>query len=116
MPCVHEFGIVANLDKNKDYGYYHPEEYSCVVIHDDAMYEWGERINTMKSYFHCFSRPATGLAWCGITLIPPESLDLFYDIVANNTNNKEFAGQVQPLLDVISEAKKNGKFIIHFGI
>lgn len=115
MSCVHQFGIITNLDKNKDYGYYHPEEYHCVVIHDDAMSNWGERIQTMRSYYHCFSRPATGLAWCGVTLIPPESLGLFYDIVANDTH-AAFVEQVPPLLGMILKAKKNNQFLIHFGI
>ena len=115
MPAVHEFGIIMSLDKNKDYGYYNPEAYNCVDIDDDAMYGWAKRIETMKSYFHCFNRPAAGLAWCGVTLIPPESLDLFHDIVAKNTSIG-FIEQVPPLLDIISKAKKDNKFIIHFGI
>ena len=37
------------------------------------------------------------------------------DIIAKNTNI-EFIEQIPPLLDIISKAKKDNKFIIHFGI
>lgn len=114
---AHEFCIISDFDKNKDYGkgVCYIEEDSCVIIDDDAIYSWRERIQTMKSYFHRYSRPATGLDWWGITIIPPESLDLFYDIVENNTNS-EFIEEVPPLLKIIIKAKENNNYIIHFGV
>ena len=127
MPCVAEFGIIENFDKEKDYsnldefGVF-PEvfpnalkAYNCVAINDDALNDWWPRIEGMKSYFHSFTRPETALARCGVTLIPPESFDLFYDIVANDTSS-EFEEQTAAVLAVIEKAKRNGKFIIHFGI
>ncbi|WP_349948748.1 hypothetical protein ABFV83_10135 [Lacrimispora sp. BS-2] len=116
MPCNAEFGIIDTFDKNKDYGdEYTPQKYNCVAIDDEVVSDWWDRLLTMKTYFHCYSRPETALTRYGITLIPPESLDLFYDIVANNTK-KEFTSQISCLLDLIQKAKNENKFIIHYGV
>lgn len=116
MPCNAEFGIIDDFDKEKDYGEeYMPEKYKCVSIDDDILNNWWERLVTMKSYFHCYSRPETALARYGITLIPPESLDLFYDIVAEDTKEK-YKEQVSSVLEVIRRAKNENKFVIHYGV
>jgi len=105
MPCNAEFGIINCFDKSKDYGgEYDPTKYSCVAIDDDVINDWWERLTTMKTYFHCYNCPETALARWGITLIPPESLDLFYDIVANDTK-KDFINQIPRLLELITKAK-----------
>ena len=127
MPGVAEFGIIENFDEEKDYsnldefGVF-PEvfpnalkAYNCVAINDDALNGWWPRIEGMKSNFHTFMHPETALARYGVTLIPPESLDLFYDIVKNDTSS-EFTEQAAAVLAVIENAKRNGKFVIHFGI
>ena len=116
MPCNAEFGIIDCLDKSKDYGgEYDPIKYSCVAVDDDVINDWWERLTAMKTYFHCYSRPETALVRWGITLIPPESLDLFYDIVANDTK-KKFINQMPRLLKLITKAKDENKFVIHYGI
>lgn len=30
-----EFGIIDEIDANKDYGHYEPEKYNCIYIDDD---------------------------------------------------------------------------------
>lgn len=35
----------------------------------------------MQNYFHSLNHPEYGLAHYGITIIPPESLLLFFDII-----------------------------------
>ena len=127
MPCEANFGIIENFDTEKDYskidefGIF-PETfpralqaYHCVAIHDDALNDWWPRLKEMKSYFHTHSRPETALARCGVTLIPPESLDLFYSIVKEETQ-PEFMEQATAVMTVIEKAKRNGKYIIHFGV
>ena len=51
----------------------------------------------------------------GITLIPPESLQQFSDIVTRA--NRHYKSQKLVLLiDMLYEAMENNKFLIHFGI
>lgn len=105
MPCNAEFGIIETLDKNKDYGTsYEPDKYGCVSIDDDILENWWERLTKMKSYFHCYARPETALARYGVMLIPPESLDLFYDIAAHDTA-EEYQEFIEPLLELIKKRK-----------
>ena len=116
MPCNAEFGIIENFDKNKEYGEeYAPQKYNCIAIDDDIINNWWPKLISMKSYFHNFSRPGTALARYGITLIPPESLDLFYDVVANDTE-EAFIDQIYPLLKLIKKAEAENKFVIHYGV
>jgi len=115
MPCVAEFGIIENFDREKDYSEYEPQKYNCVSIDDDALNNWWARLEGMKSYFHTYSRPEKALARWGVTLIPPESLDLFHAIVKDDTQ-PEYHEQAAAVLSVIKEAKRDGKFVIHFGV
>lgn len=116
MSCNAEFGIIDSFDKDKDYGKeYAPQQYNCISIDDYVINDWWNRLLTMKSYFHCYNRPETALARWGITLIPPDSLDLFYDIVANDTT-EEYTNQIPNLLDLIRKAKCDNKFVIHYGV
>lgn len=62
----------------------------------DVINDWWSRLLIMKSHFHCYNRPETALARCAITLIPPDSLDFFYDIVANDTT-EEYINQIPAL-------------------
>ena len=38
----------------------------------------------MKTYFHTVKNQKYGLAYCGITIIPPESLAIFYETVTSS--------------------------------
>lgn len=70
-----EFGIIDDFDPQKDYDdSYEPERYHCIAICDDALNDWWDDIQDMRTYFHCYNRPETALARWGVTLIPPESL------------------------------------------
>ena len=115
MSALAEFGIIEALDMEKDYSVYEPQTYHCVSIDDDALDNWWPRIESMKSYFHTYSRPETALARYGVTLIPPESLGLFHAIVSENTR-PEYLEQAAAVLAVVEKAKHNGKFVIHFGV
>ena len=111
-----EFGIIDEIDYKKDYGVYEPEKYDCVYIDDDLyINDWWERLTTMKTYFHSMDRPAFALARWGVTLIPPESLPIFQDIVITDkriyTDNR-----LVDLSNKIQEAIEKNKFMIHFGV
>ncbi|OCA83776.1 short-chain dehydrogenase [Pseudobacillus wudalianchiensis] len=115
MPCVHEFGILDAVDSQKDYDDYDPQKYNCISVDDDLIFDLNEQLATMKTYFHSLNRPEYGLAYCGITIIPPESLSLFYDVVTSSISFNESAG-LNELAAKIIQAAKEKKYMIHYGI
>ena len=111
-----EFGIIEDFDKTKDYSVYEPERYHCVYIDDDLYIDdWWARLVLMKTYFHCYSRPEFGLARYGVTLIPPESLPAFQEIVLSEPRLKEDP-QLVLLAQLVQKAVSEGKYMIHFGV
>ena len=116
----HDFGILPSPDPGEDYGdSYTPEYYDCVMVHMDRLdqlYEdYGPEMNALDTYFHRMSRPAHGLAYCGITLIPPASLPPFRALVAaehGQRPHEEWAA----LLEKIDGALVSGSFLLHYGV
>ncbi len=64
-----------------------------------------------KDWFvsHTLNRPELGLAYYGITLIPPETLDAYLEIIWKNPKLSDLAA-------LLIEAKEKRAFVIHFGI
>ena len=109
MP-THEFGIMQESPKSgKRYDCYVPQKFRCISVNDDDIVPLLKNLNEVKLYWHTLDKPAYGLAYYGITLIPPESMDAIMEIVRSSHNLSE-------LFDLLSSAQKENKFIIHFGI
>ncbi|KOP82700.1 short-chain dehydrogenase [Cytobacillus solani] len=115
MPCVHEFGIIDNFDNMKNYNDYTPQKYSCISVDDDLINSLNEKLSIMKTYFHSYKRPEFGLAYWGITIIPPESLSLFYDVVLSSRYFKKSA-ELHELAAKIIQATEEKKYMIHYGV
>ena len=115
----HEFGIIDYLIKDKRYDEYEPEEYNCISVNDDLIDEiiskYVEEFTDVKTYAHIITKPMWGLNYCGITLIPPESLEKFFNIITN-ANNQYKSQELNLLLKKITEAIKGNKYLIHYGI
>jgi hypothetical protein len=111
-----EFGIVENIESNKDYSNCEPDKYHCVLI-EDSLYidDWWDRLILMKTYFHSLNCTAYGLARHGVTLIPPESLPALQDIVISDKRISEDEHLIA-LADKIQEAINRQKYVIHFGV
>lgn len=112
---THEFGIIDKIDKIKNYSEYEPEQYHCISIDDDIIINILEALLEIETYYHSLNRPNKGLAYYGITLIPPRSYGKFIDILNVNMTN-ETSKEISKLLALIIEANKQNKYIIHFGI
>ena len=69
----------------------------------------------MKTYFHRLNRPEYGLAYHGITIIPPESLSSFLNIVLSSDAWKQY-DELNELGEKIIQAKNENKYMIHYGI
>lgn len=88
------------------YDEYEPKKYGCITVHDDLVEVFAPKLEEMTCYWHTLDRPGKGLAYCGITLIPPESLPFFAEAV----------GDIEPLQALIRKAAAEKKFIIHYGL
>ena len=116
MPCVAEFGIIDELKKDKDYSSeYSPKKYNCIAIDDDIINDWWDELSLIKTYFHCYSRPNFALARWGVTLIPPESLEDFYNIVSKDVKSKS-SKELISLIILLKKAISQNKYVIHYGV
>jgi hypothetical protein len=111
----HEFGIINNIDKNKDYSDYCPQNYNCISIDDDIILSFIGKLDIMQTYYHNINRPDYGLAYYGVTLIPPSSLDYFQDVLLNEKGNKH-SSELNQLITLITIAIGENKYLIHYGI
>jgi len=112
---VHEFGIIQNMEDSKSKIGYEPQRYQCISVDDEMVTGLYEQLSIMKTYFHTLARPEFGLAYHGITIIPPESLSVFYDVVTTSTLYKK-SNELNELATKIRTALEGRKYMIHFGI
>ena len=108
MPMVHEFGIMLTGPKpGEQFNDYEPQKYNCITVHDEIVERFGDAVlKDLPCYWCTIDRPEKGLAYCGITLIPPASLPILL----------QSAGESEPLQKLIKRAMVESCFIIHFGL
>jgi len=114
MPLTHEFGIIDDITK-KTYKSYAPEKSQCISVDDEIITNLMKPLSLMKTYFQSLNRPEYGLAYHGITIIPPESLPTFLDIVLSTDDLKQY-DDINELGEKIIQAKNKNKYMIHYGI
>lgn len=108
----HEFGFMQTHPMNDEkFNTYEPEKYNCIAIHDDFIEPILTDLLSVDCYWHSLQTAEKGLAYCGITLIPPESLEVFIKILS--FQNKD---EYHTLLSLSKRAQANHQYIIHFGI
>ena len=106
----HEFGILAETPRpGKIFDEYEPEKFNCISIDDDYIYPLLEQLSELLFYWHSIDVPGRSLAYCGITLIPPETAKAMLNITGQ-TN------ELNDLSDLLEKAVKAQVFVIHFGI
>lgn len=106
----HYFGIMQiSPQKGKSYDNFEPEKYHCISVDDDYILPLLIKFKEVKCYWHTLDRPEMGLMYYSVTLIPPESFDSMMEIIWNNHYLSE-------LLELFSNAERENKFVIHFGI
>ena len=109
---THEFGIMAvDPQPDEQFSRYEPERYDCILVNDVYIEAILEEMQSVPCYWHSRQRPEQGLAYCGITLIPPTSADKMKAILERHG----WPG-VTELIALLEQAKSSGKYIIHFGI
>lgn len=104
----HEFGIMERPPiPGERYDRYEPERYNCICV-DDTLIE-GLNFAAINFYWHTLDVPGKGLAYCGITLIPPESMGAVIAVIQNISGLEELTG-------LFVQTRAKNKFVIHFGI
>ena len=108
----HEFGnMQKNPPKKKRFDSYTPDKYKCISIDDIYIEPIFIGLQKIDCYWHTLQRPEKGLAYYGITLIPPQSMSGLIEILVGE-NKEEYA----PLISLALKAQADEKYIIHFGI
>lgn len=90
----HTFGIMEIAPKSNDrYDDYNPEKYETVSVWEDDFEKYAIEMKNLECFSHSIDLPRQGLEYCGITLIPPTSLQHMIDILMYDI---EFADLGQP--------------------
>lgn len=106
----HEFGIMPDAPAfGKRYDEYEPHRYSCIRVDDESLEQAAEKLQSVDCFWHTTDVPGKGLAYCGITLIPPSSLGAFLNVIRDDPDLSELA-------KLLEEAEKENRWVIHFGI
>lgn len=106
------FSILDYVDLNHEYSFIEIKKYDYVRISDNYVGYWAESLFEINTFWHNMKRSSKELARGGVTLIPPKSLSKFLDVIKKG----ESVNEVKELMKMVEEAKKENKYIIHFGI
>lgn len=108
--AAHDFGIMpAAPEPGRRYEAYEPEQYGCIRVDDELVEGILAHLSGMECYWHTPSALHRGLAYTGVTLIPPPSLKDFLEVVAD-------APCFGSLSALLRRALSEDKWVIHFGI
>lgn len=108
----YEFGIIENTPTDKDiFDTYEPDKYNCIEIEDGFIEPILIELQSIDCYYSTICNKGNGLAYYGITLIPPSSIYEFINVLLR----KDII-EYDLLISLLNKAKKYNKYVIHFGI
>ena len=106
----HEFGIMQTPPKRgKRYDAYEPQKYHCISIDDAYIETLDPRLTHLDFFWHTTEVAGKGLAYCGVTLIPPEAAAKMAVIIEKNE-------PLAALCALLQRADAENKWVIHFGL
>ena len=106
----HEFGIMDIAPTwEQEFDNYEPGKYHCISVEDEDIAPLLKEFSEIPCYWHSLKREKKGLAYCGISILPPQSLEKFISIMDDKTQFDELRG-------LLRKALRENKFVIHFGI
>ena len=106
----HEFGIMQIApEKGKRYDEYEPQKYDCISVNDDYLEDIVADFNHIDFYWHSLDIKGKGIAYCGVTLIPPDSVNAFAEVIEDIYGLSE-------LRKLSKKAIAENKWMIHFGL
>ena len=90
MLARHELGIMQNAPKpRKRYDEYEPQKYNCISVDNEYVEIIDANLHNADFYWHTLDGPAKGLAYTGVTLIPPTSIQAFIAVIKDITKLNE---------------------------
>ena len=108
--ATHDFGIMPIAPRRGErFDDYRLEAFDTIAVNDNDIEPLMEKLSKIKMYAHTIDNPYPGLAYYGITLIPPEAMGSFIETV-------DGVKELLPLKMLLIRAKENNKYIIHFGL
>lgn len=108
--AFHQFGLMERPPRlGERFDRYEPERYGCVAVADDLIDGVTEAFGGITAFRHTIDRPCSGLEEAGITLIPPKSAYRLAEALGPNEALSSFR-------DLLIQAERTQKWIIHFGI
>ena len=106
----HEFGIMPIPPlKGKRYDDYEPEKYDCISVDDIYLEDIVSSFNHIDFYWHTLDIKEKGIAYCGITLIPPSSQKAFINVIKGIKD-------LEVLVSLLEKANRENKWVIHYGL
>lgn len=106
----HEFGIMKHSPKpSARYDDYEPQKYNCIPVDDNYIEQITPRLNNVEFYWNSLDMPAKGIAYCGITLIPPTSVKRMIEVIKT-------VDELSDLEQLLQKALNENKWVIHFGL
>ena len=66
--------MMADPEPGQIFEEYEPDKYDCIAVDDEYVQAVAEKLARVSVYWHGLDRSESGLAYHGITLIPPESI------------------------------------------
>ena len=106
----HEFGIMGNApERGKRYDEYEPQKYDCISVNDIYIEALDACMIDLDFYWHTLDIASKGLAYCGVTLIPPETAAKMAVII-------EESKPLAALCALLQRAVTESKWVIHFGL
>ena len=106
----HQFGIMEKTPAHGErYDHYTPEKYTLIAIDDDFLEPLLTELDSLDFFWHALDVPGKGLAYCGITLIPPESMQAMLTMM-------EKTPELEPLKELLRQANEQNKYVIHYGL
>ncbi len=108
--ATHEFGIMPTVPAaGQRFDAYEPKKYRCIRVDDAEIERLLPETMGLELYWHTMDCPGKGLAYTGITLIPPAALPKLREAVRRQGGMAELAA-------LLRRAERENKWVIHYGI
>lgn len=122
MPDCVDIGYLDSFDPDYDYCFLPNQSWPdivkshhCVPVFSDVFNEWCQ-IFEGRVYYGSLNRPGTVPDWCGITLIPPETIPKLIRVI-RQTDPVIMQGEpIEDLLAMLERVHSAQKYVICYGV